>query len=516
MTTSTQTPLIPWFLVAVAAVVGAVRSAEAQAWPASGTVKSSSGAALAGVLVAVKDSSSTLKATTDASGRFTIGVATSVGRPRPTEIASAQVVGRELVVRSPEDGPLDLALVDASGRRLWNSVATVREGVARVGLPEEMRRGAIFLRIGQAGRVRFQAVGRGSDGVVLAPAAGRSQATWPVLVFQLSGYLDTTFALTGPAQTGISVVMTPAPASCALPATFKWKDNSGGAIVPPGNGWVSIKDFTSVVYNGQHIVYMSTHDQSAYGSATMNFASWSAAATAPQTKMSSSTVAPELVYFTPKKTWVLSYQWCGAKFCYGTSTNPTSGSSWSLGKPLLTEDIVKSTTGPIDQVVICDATTCYLFYAGDNGHIYRASMPIGNFPGTFTGSTSIMQDTQANLFEAVEVYTIKGTGKYLMIVECMGGGGRFFRAFTATSLGGAWTAIPGANTEASPFAGRRNVTFGTAWTNDISHGDLVRTHDETRTIDPCDLQLIYQGYNPTFSGAYDLKPYKMGLLTFTK
>lgn len=299
-------------------------------------------------------------------------------------------------------------------------------------------------------------------------------------------------------------------ATCPLPTTFSWT-SSGVLAEPSGNGWNALKDFSVTKYNGKYLVFgtVANGGWNGFFSTFTSFDEWDTA----EQHYHAGHVAPTIFYFTPKDIWVLAYQW---GFQYKTSKTPDVWSSWSGGNSLMNynpDPTGGAGVGPIDQTVICDDTNCYLFFNDDAGGTYRASMPIANFPGQFSGAQKIMQESTSLIFEGVQVYSIKGSNQYLMIIE--NNGTRAFRAWTATSLSGTWTPLAGANTTQSPFAGQANTTWtGTKWTNDISHGDIVRENpSEKMEIDPCHLQFLYQGRNPAISTEYGDLPYRPGLLT---
>ena len=96
-------------------------------------------------------------------------------------------------------------------------------------------------------------------------------------------------------------------------------------------------------------------------------------------------------------------------------------------------------------------------------------------------------------------------------------GRRHFKAYVADRLDGEWA--PLADSEARPFAGASNIRPARgveAWTDNVSHGELVRaSSDQQLVIDPDDLRFVFQGMlEKDKSGkGYGQFGWRLGMLT---
>lgn len=330
---------------------------------------------------------------------------------------------------------------------------------------------------------------------------------------------------------GLLLGFAASPSAAALPSSFQWR-SSGPLISAKSDATHSIaaiKD-PSVVYSGGrwHVFASTASTSGSYNMVYLSFTDWSQAANAQQYHLDQTAIgagykaAPQVFYFAPQGLWYLVYQ-TGDNAAYSTTTNISNPASWSAPRKFYADgmpQIIRDNIGSgywVDFWTICGTVNCYLFSSDDNGHLYRSRTSIANFPNGFTDTVIVMQDSNKYaLWEAANVYKLSDSQTYLLLVEAIGSNGkRYFRSWTTNSLTGTWT--PLANTEANPFARSTNVTFdGTAWTQDISHGEMVRAGvDQTLTINPCRMQYLYQGLDPAASGPYNTLPWKLGLLTQT-
>jgi hypothetical protein len=255
----------------------------------------------------------------------------------------------------------------------------------------------------------------------------------------------------------------------------------------------------------------------------LSFADWAQAAAARPYYLDANPnlrgyhCAPQVFYFRPQQKWYLVFQ--SQQPQYSTADDLSRPETWSRPQDFFAGRPASVVGTWIDYWVICDETQAYLFFTNDGGRFYRSQTSLSAFPAGFSEPIVVMEDPNpARLFEAGHTYRLKGTSQYLTLIEAMGPEGRrHFRAFVANRLDGAWTPALNASSWERPFAGPSNVSFegtGAAWTRDISHGELLRDgYDETLTVDPCDLQLLYQGFDPArTTAAYSQLPWQLALL----
>ncbi len=319
-----------------------------------------------------------------------------------------------------------------------------------------------------------------------------------------------------------------------IPKSFKWVA-SAPVILPQqekGREIVSAKDPSVVYYNGKWYVFYTTCDTK--GAWSMQFISFKNWKDAKKTKafpkdnnpnLQGYHCAPHVFYFTPHKKWYMVFQ--SGQPQYSTNENIDNPMGWT--KPVdffksAPKGLEKGQWGPewLDFHCIADDKYVYLFFTGDNGRFYRSRTKIEDFPDGMSAPVMVLYDSdRRNIFEGSCTYHIKGTNKYLTIIEAANGDSwdRYYRSWIADSLDGEWKEL--AATWENPFAGIMNVEFENGvkpWTKDISHGELIRAgYDEKMEIDIENLQMLFQGRDPAINGLpYHMLPYRIGILTFKK
>lgn len=282
------------------------------------------------------------------------------------------------------------------------------------------------------------------------------------------------------------------------------------------------KDPSVVFHDGRWHVFMTVKLPGRTAIEHCSFERWEHADASKRTLLrltdSKYFAAPQVFYFEPHKKWYLIYQVGveGAKKMWvacSTTSDLSDPSSWTRASPILGggEDDPRE-EGGLDYWIICDERRAYLFFTSLNGKMWRLWTDLKDFPKGFRHCEVALRGA---FFEASHTYRLKGTNRYLTIVEQ--NGRRYYKAYVADRLDGEWR--PVADTAERPFAGWKNIRPARgvdAWTDNVSHGELIRDgNDQTLTVDPKNLRLVFQGMLERSKAGkeYGAFEWRIGLLT---
>ena len=310
-----------------------------------------------------------------------------------------------------------------------------------------------------------------------------------------------------------------------LKAPFSWRLSAPliSPVQPDEGECVSVKDPTVVFAEGKWHVFMTIRGRPrTHQIQYVSFAKWQDAAKAPRSILRCREgyfCAPQVFYFRPHKKWYLVYQSAdpnrkpGLQPTCSTTETLADPASWSPGVWFFPKVNPKGVRRWIDFWVVCDRRRAYLFFTSLDGRLWRMWTPIEKFPEGFDHCELALK---ADIFEAAHIYHLKGRDQYLAVIEAQGTGGRrYYKAYTADRLDGAWR--PLADTEEQPFAGAANVRQpDPPWADNISHGELLRDgFDETLTVDAANLRFLIQGVTQKARAGkkYGDIPWRLGLLT---
>lgn len=304
-----------------------------------------------------------------------------------------------------------------------------------------------------------------------------------------------------PAVLAVALLCQMCLAQTTLPNAFRWQTTGPIISAPAGADYYALKDPSIVFHGGKYHLFCTVRGkQRTHAIVYLAFPDFASAGAAKQTILPNHPgffCAPQVFYFAPHQRWYLICQatdlaWGSEKYrpAYATSTDIADPARWSGLKPLFPAKPAGAKAW-LDFWVICDGEYAYCFFTSLDGKIWRGRTKLADFPAGFASAEVALED---DLFEASHTYRIKGSGQYLTVVEAQGDQGtRYYKAYIADRLDGAWK--PLAATRTNPFAAAGNLKQpAPEGTDVVSHTELLRTNaDQTPEIDLSNLQFLAQG-----------------------